>query len=153
MRKLFQKSAEPKRPSANIQRESHSVTAKLERVRRNVLFMEDEKNIRAAEAEIHKLEEHLDELNRELKAAQPKVQDINQAVLSAIESFILLTGDDRELIKSALRHIDAIHCYTVPRGTGNGRRHNLSTVRLDLVGVIPSKLNPHHPGKSRGCCQ
>jgi hypothetical protein len=58
------------------------------------------------------------------------------------------------MVKQLLNHASYIVCHTERKGYGKGTRHVFTGGEIVFsVGGIPSNLNPHHLGKSQGCCR
>jgi site-specific DNA recombinase len=58
------------------------------------------------------------------------------------------------VVRKLLSRTGHIVCHTVKEGSKTRTRHVFQSgkIVLDLVGGVTGNLNPHHPGKSRGCC-
>lgn len=58
-------------------------------------------------------------------------------------------------LRQYLRRIAGITVHTRIEGRGTRTRHvfEQGEISLETVRSVPSNLNPHHPGKSRGCCR
>lgn len=77
---------------------------------------------------------------------QPTDQDINDTILSVLKGLRGFSVEDPEQVKRALTEFDSITAVTRLVGRGNGIRHRLGRIEVELVGPTKSKLNPHRSG-------
>ncbi len=139
------------RPKVNQDRQRKQIATletRIDKARRNLVYLNGRKSIAVAEEEIAFMEATIEELKAELKP-EPTENEIEEAARTLLHKLARLQTGDSDELKKVVREIDHIVIHSTRRGKhANGLRYHFQRgeIRFIEVGLAKSKSNPRPPG-------